>query len=102
MSVVISRENGETSFKTPVFSDHEIRQVADSDAASIAQWTFTLAKERGIRFRPRPNEQFIKAVSRLSDGVVDLDPIEELLVALGRAGVITAFQSGLLQVNYLR
>jgi hypothetical protein len=51
---------------------------------------------------PQPNEQFIKAVSRLSDGIVDLDPAEELLVALGRAGVISALQRGLLQVHYLR
>lgn len=102
MSVAISHENGKTSFKAPLFSDQQIREVANNDAASIAQWTFTLAKERGISFRPRPNEQFIKAVSRLSDGVVDLDPVEELLVALGRAGVITAFQRGLLQVQYLR
>jgi hypothetical protein len=49
-----------------------------------------------------PNHQFVKAVSRLSDGVVDLDPVEELLVALGRAGVLTSFQRGLLQVHYLR
>jgi hypothetical protein len=102
MSVAISSESAKTSFKTPVFSDEHIRQVASNDASSIAQWTFTLAKERCIRVRPRPNDQFIKAVSRLSDGVVDLDPVEELLVALGRAGVISAFQRGLLQVNYLR
>jgi hypothetical protein len=49
-----------------------------------------------------PNDKFVKAVSRLSDGVVELDPVEELLVALGRAGVITSFQRGLLQIHYLR
>lgn len=102
MSVARSRENGKTSSKIPVFSDQQIREIATNDAASIAQWTFATAKERGICFCPGPNEQFIKAVSRLSDGVVDLDPVEELLVALGRAGVLSTFQSGLLQVNYLR
>jgi hypothetical protein len=49
-----------------------------------------------------PNDKFVRGVSRLSDGVVDLDPVEELLVALGRAGVITSFQRGLFQVQYLR
>lgn len=102
MSFTIRHKSGKTSFRDPVFSDDQIRQIAKNDAASIAQWTSTVAKERGIRVRPRPNEQFIKAVSRLSDGVVDLDPVEELLVALGRAGVISAFQRGLLQVHYLR
>jgi len=48
------------------------------------------------------NDKFVKAVSRLSGGVVDLDPVEELLVALGRAGVITSYQRDLLQVHYLR
>ena len=51
---------------------------------------------------PHPNHQFVKAVSRLSDGVVELDPVEELLVALGRAGILTSYQRGLLQVHYLR
>jgi hypothetical protein len=102
MSLATRHKNGKTSFRDPLFSDQQIRQVANNDAASIAQWILTLAKERGIRVRPRPNEQFIKAVSRLSDGVVDLDPVEELLVALGRAGVISSFQRGLLQVHYLR
>lgn len=60
------------------------------------------AGQRGISVRRLPNQKFVKAVSRLSDGVVDLDPVEELLVALGRAGVITSFQRGLLQVHYLR
>jgi hypothetical protein len=44
----------------------------------------------------------VKAVSRLSDGVVDLDHVEELLVELGRAGVFSSYQRGLLQVHYLR
>jgi hypothetical protein len=100
MSVVI--RDWKTSSKAPIFSDQQIRQVANRDAASIAKWALAVAKERGIRVRPRPNEQFIRAVSRLSDGVVDLDPIEELLVALGRARVISPFQRGLLQVRYLR
>jgi hypothetical protein len=103
MSVAIRHKNGTSSFRDPDFSDQQIRQIAaNNDAASIAQWTFTIAKERGIRVRPRPNEEFIKAVSRLSDGVVDLDPVEELLIALGRAGVISSFQRGLLQIHYLR
>ena len=102
MSVTIGHKEGKTSFRDPAFSDYEIRQVAKEDAVSIARWASAVAKERDIRVRPRPNEQFIKAVSRLSDGVVDLDPVEELLVALGRAGVISAFQRGLLQIHYLR
>jgi hypothetical protein len=88
--------------KTPIFSDQQILQVATSNSETIAQWTLSTAQERGIRVRRRPKDEFVKAVSRLSDGVVDLDPVEELLVALGIAGVISSFQRGLLQVHYLR
>lgn len=88
--------------KTPVFSDQQIRQVAHSNSLNIASWARQVACERGIRLRPRSNDKFVKAVSRLSDGVVELDPVEELLVALGRAGVISSYQRGLLQVHYLR
>jgi hypothetical protein len=88
--------------KTPVFSDQHIRQIATGDSPTIAQWTLSTAQERGICVRHRPSDKFVKAVSRLSDGVVDLDPVEELLIALGRAGVISSFQRGLLQLRYLR
>lgn len=102
MSVTSSHSSAKRTPRTPVFSDQEIRQVADRDSVSIARWTHMVAKERGIRVRPRPNDRFVKAVSRLSDGVVDLDHVEELLVELGRAGVISSYQRGLLQVHYLR
>jgi hypothetical protein len=90
------------SSKTPLCSDQQIRQIATSGPRTIAQWTLSTAQERGVCVRHRPSDKFVKAVSRLSDGVVDLDPVEELLVALGRAGVISSFQRGLLQVHYLR
>lgn len=90
------------STKTPSFSDQQIRQVATRSSSEIANWVQTTARQKGIAVRRLPNQKFVKAVSRLSDGVVDLDPVEELLVALGRAGVISSFQRGLLQVHYLR
>ena len=102
MSIATGHAKKRRLSRTPVFSDLQIRQVANGDSASIAQWATSVAKDRGIRVRPRPNHEFIKAVSRLSDGVVELDPIEDLLVELGRVGVISAFQRGLLQVHYLR
>ncbi len=102
MSDISSRANITRMVRTPAFSDQQIRQVASHDSRTIASWARQVAQQRGIRLRARPNDRFIKAVSRLSDGVVDLDPVEELLVALGRAGVISSYQRGLLQVHYLR
>ena len=74
------------------------KDVAETKVEQVTDY----AKERGIRVRPRPSDRFVKAVSRLSDGVTDLDHVEELLIELGRAGVISSFQRGLLQVHYLR
>jgi hypothetical protein len=102
MSVTVSRTVPKRSPKSAAFSDHQIRQVANGSSQAIALWAESTAQQRGISVRRMPNDKFVKAVSRLSDGVVDLDPVEELLVALGRAGVITSFQRGLLQVHYLR
>jgi hypothetical protein len=98
----ISSTVQKSTHKSSVFSDQQIRQIADTDSETIARWTHSTARDRGIRVRRRPNEKFVKAVSRLSDGVVDLDQVEELLIALVRAGVISSFQRGLLQVHYLR
>jgi hypothetical protein len=100
MSLTVSRTVPRHSPRA--FSDQQIRQVANGSSQAIARWAESIAKQRGISVRRMPNDKFVKAVSRLSDGVVDLDPVEELLVALGRAGVITSFQRGLLQVHYLR
>jgi hypothetical protein len=88
--------------RTPLFSDQQIEQIAKGASVGIANWVRRMAEERGISPRRRPSDQFARAASRLSNAVTDLDPIEELLVALRRAQVITPFQRGLLQVHYLR
>jgi hypothetical protein len=84
------------------FSDDQIVQIAQSGKVVIAEWVSSAAQEQGVIVRRRPTDTFAKAVSRLSDGVVDLDPVEESLVELDRAGVINGYQRGLLQVQYLR
>jgi hypothetical protein len=100
MSAATGAMVSKRSSKTPQFSDQQIRYIADGRSTRIAEWVQSTARQRGIcRMH---NYRFVKAVSRLSDGVVDLDPVEELLVALGKAGVISSYQRGLLQVHYLR
>ncbi len=84
------------------FSDEQIVQIAQSGKGVIAEWVSSAAQEQGVIVRRRPTDTFARAVSRLSDGVVDLDPVEESLVELDRAGVISGYQRGLLQVQYLR
>jgi hypothetical protein len=85
-----------------VCSDGQIQQIANGSSASIAEWVRSTASERGIHPHRGPVDTFADAVSRLSDAEVDLDAVEETLIALRGAGVITSFQRGLLQVGYLR
>lgn len=87
--------------KASTFTDEQIYEIALRDRSGIAEWAQSTAKELGVSIRSLPGDPFVRAVSRLSDGVVDLDPVEQLLVALGRAGVISSYQSGLLQLHYL-
>jgi hypothetical protein len=88
--------------KTPIFSDQQIENVANGTSLGIANWVRAIARERNISILRMPSDSFAKAASRLSDAEADLDPVEQLLVALGRSRVITPFQRGLLQVKYLR
>jgi hypothetical protein len=90
------------SRKAPLFSDQQIELVTKGPSVCIAKWVRSTAGERGISFRRMPADRFARAASRLSDAETDLDQVEELLVALRRAGVISTFQRGLLQVHYLR
>lgn len=83
-------------------SDGQIQQIAQGSADSIADWIRSTASERGIHPHRGAVDIFADAVSRLSDAAVDLDAVEETLIALRGAGVITSFQRGLLQVGYLR
>lgn len=84
------------------FSDDQILGIVQGGRSSIADWVSDAASQHGVTLRSNAIDTFARAVSRLSDGVVDLDPVEETLVAMSRAGVINAYQRGLLQVRYLR
>jgi hypothetical protein len=92
-----------TNSSRAVYSDQEIEQISSGTSIGIAKWVRATAAERKISVRRRrPLANFARAVSRLSDAEVDLDQVEELLMALRRSRVITPFQRGLLQVHYLR
>jgi hypothetical protein len=71
-------------------------------AGGVAAWTLATAKHDGIVEKAEPVDAFADAVSRLSDAEVDLDPIERLLLAIERAGVIDGRQGVLLHAAYLR
>lgn len=86
-----------------MFSDQEIAKIASGTRSDIAKWVVATAQKRNVSVRRRPpTGRFARAVSRLSDAETNLDQVERLLVALRRSRIITPFQRGLLQVNYLR
>jgi hypothetical protein len=90
-----------TELLHPAFSDEDIRAIVEGGSPEIAAWARSTASERGITVTLGVLDDFVKAVTRLSDGA-ELDPVEELLVALSKAGLITSHQRGLLQLHYLR
>ncbi len=100
-TVAFVEEMKEFSLRAP-FSNAQISLVTQGGKKSVEEWVSRVASERGLAVRKTPMDTFARAVSLLSDGVVDLDPVEDTLVALSRAGVITAYQRGLLQIRYLR
>jgi hypothetical protein len=102
MAATASTFVSKTSQGAQSFLDWQIQQIADGTSLSIGEWVRTTAKEKGITIPQSQIRRFAKAVSRLSDAEVDLDEVEELLIALRRAQVITPSQRGLLQVHYLR
>jgi hypothetical protein len=77
-------------------------RIAQSGRNAIVEWVASVAEQERVVVRRQPTDTFARAVSRLLDGVVDLDPVEESLVAMSQAGVINGYQRGLLQVHYLR
>jgi len=71
-------------------------------STDIAAWVHITAALQGIESVAGPLDDFVAAASRLSDAGADLDPIETLLTALSRAGILTGTQSVLLHAAYLR
>lgn len=69
---------------------------------SVASWIRDAARKHGVTYAESPIDHFAAAVSRLSDAGVHLDPIEELLLTLARANVISDTQRFALHATYLR
>jgi hypothetical protein len=81
----------------PIDLEHAIH-----GAGGIAVWTRATAEHPGLVAQTEAVDTFADAVSRLSDAEVDLDPIERLLLAIERAGIVDGRQGVLLHAAYLR
>ena len=84
--------------------DQLTSSLADAIAGrtNVAAWIQATAQQAGVSAEPQPVDVFADAVSRLSDAAVRLDPVEQLLLALDRAGIVTGPSAVRLHAAYLR
>ncbi|AKO51361.1 hypothetical protein ABA45_02095 [Marinobacter psychrophilus] len=72
-----------------------------SDHLSIREYVIELATELGIRYHPTPDDTLAEIATRLAGDDVVTDEIEDLIVTLKRAGVISGNEMGTLLSRYL-
>jgi hypothetical protein len=68
----------------------------------VAGFVADLAKSHNVVYHRTYTDAWCEAVTRLSDDEVSTDDTADLLVALKRAGVLTAAQMARLLTNHLR
>jgi hypothetical protein len=68
----------------------------------LAEYITNLAKTHGVHYVKTPNDALAEVITRLSDDNVKMDRVEQLLLALERAGVIPRQNIVPLHINYLR
>jgi len=71
------------------------------DSESVAAWVRATAHKHDIAFMAGSVDIFANAVSRLSDRDVQIDEVEQLLLALARRGIITNQQRRALHTAYI-
>lgn len=69
---------------------------------NLAEYITELARQHNVRYVLTPNDAMAQVITRLADDDVTMDEVEELLLALERAGVIEKADVVPMHVNYLR
>lgn len=113
--IVVSTENPRTERK--MFVNGKVvhfrsckKRAADSNRSAnkkiptfgVAKYVSTLAKKHNITYSVNPMDTWAQTVTRLAGDVVKPDHVEDLIIALKRAGKITQKEVATLTVNYLR
>jgi hypothetical protein len=68
----------------------------------VAQFVRDLARQFGVSYARTPSDQWAETVTRLAGDEVRSGPVQDLLVALKRAGRLSADDMAALLVGYLR
>jgi hypothetical protein len=61
-----------------------------------------LAERNHVAYFPTANDVLVNHITRLAGDDVELDPIEQMVIALQRAGHLSRVQAVRLQARYLR
>ncbi len=69
---------------------------------STAALIRAMAAQHQVSYLPSESDRLANQITRLSGDVVELDEIEQLLIALQRAGHISRAQLVQMQARYLR
>ena len=77
------------------------RPVAFSGKAKVAEDIRQLARQHGVTYEASALDAWADQVTRLAGDDVELDDVENLLVALVRAKAITSKESTILHAAYL-
>lgn len=81
---------------------HESRSRLAIPTADVAQFVRSFARKHKVSYTRTPMDQWAETVTRLAGDEVRSGPVQDLLVALKRAGKLSADDMATLLVNYLR
>lgn len=71
-------------------------------ASGLRDYILSLAAAHGVSYAETSTDRLASTITRLADDEVQLDEIEQLLIALERAGVVESATVVPLHVHYLR
>jgi hypothetical protein len=79
-----------------------IRAAHRLPTSGVRDYILALASKHGVSYVRTPTDRLAETITRLADDEVELDAIEQLLIALERAGIVASADVVPLHVNYLR
>lgn len=77
-------------------------QVNEIPVTGVRQFILDLAEAHNVTYVETPLDSLANVITRLSDDEVHLDEVENLLIALERAGIIPSGNVMPIHVNYLK
>ncbi|WP_367346038.1 hypothetical protein [Stenotrophomonas bentonitica] len=83
-------------------NEPETKLLLTIPTTDVAEFIRNLADQHDIRPSVTAADQWAATITRLSDDEVTSGPVQDTLVALKRAGLISGYEMAALLVNFLR